>query len=207
MTRISQPTPAEASRPAATARRRFAALATWAAAGALVLGTLGCAGLGGSRTVSVSESELTLLLARQFPLERKVLEVIDLQVANPQLRLLPDRNRVGTELDVFALDRLFDTRAQGHLALDYALRFEPADHTIRMVQVRVRDLTLDSGSNGLHGAAQRIGSLVAEEMLENLPLYKMKPNLADQMERLNLAAGPVLVTSQGIQMTVGPRTQ
>ena len=207
MTRTFQPTPARASRPAAMARRRFAALATGAAAGALVLGTLGCAGLGGSRTVSVSESELALLLARQFPLERKVLEVIDLQVANPQLRLLPDRNRVGTELDVFALDRLFGTRAQGHLALDYALRFEPADHTIRMVQVHVRDLTLDSGSNGLHGAAQRIGSLVAEEMLENLPLYKMKPNLADQMERLNLAAGPVRVTAQGIQMTVGPRTQ
>ena len=207
MTRTFQPTSARASRPAAMARRRFAALATGAAAGALVLGTLGCAGLGGSRTVSVSESELALLLARQFPLERKVLEVIDLQVANPQLRLLPDRNRVGTELDVFALDRLFGTRAQGHLALDYALRFEPADHTIRMVQVHVRDLTLDSGSNGLHGAAQRIGSLVAEEMLENLPLYKMKPNLADQMERLNLAAGPVRVTAQGIQMTVGPRTQ
>jgi hypothetical protein len=172
-----------------------------------VLGTLGCAGLGGPRTVGVSESELALLLSRQFPLERKVLEVIDLQVANPQLHLLPDRNRVGTELDVFALDRLFGTRAQGHLALDYSLRFEPSDHTIRMVQVRVRDLTLDSGSNGLHGAAQRIGTLVAEEMLEDLPVYKMKPNLADQMERQNLAAGPILVTAKGIQMTVGPRAQ
>ena len=207
MTRLSHPTPGAASRPLAIQRRRFAGLLASAAAGVLMLGTLGCAGLGGPRTVSVSESELTLLLARQFPLERKVLEVIDLQVTNPQLHLLPDRNRVGTELDVFALDRLFGTRAQGHLALDYALRFEPADHTIRMSQVRVRDLTLDSGSNSLHGAAQRIGTLVAEEMLENLPLYKMKPNLADQMERLNMVAGPVIVTAQGIQMTVSPRTQ
>jgi hypothetical protein len=207
MTRPSQPTPAAASRTPAIGRRRFTVLATRAVAGAIVLGTLGCAGLGGPRTVSVSESELTLLLARRFPLERKVLEVIDLQVANPQLRLLPDRNRVGTELDVSALDRLFGTRAQGHLALDYALRFEPADHTIRMAQVHVRDLTLESGSNNLHGAAMRIGTLVAEEMLENLPLYKMKPNLADQMERLNLVAGPVLVTAQGIQMTVSPRAQ
>jgi hypothetical protein len=193
-----------ASRLPAGGRRRFAVLAGGAAAAVLLLGTLGCAGLGGPRTVSVSESELALLLARQFPLERKVLEVIDLQVTNPQLHLLPDRNRVATELDLFALDRLFGTRAQGHLALDYALRFEPADHTIRMVQVRVRSLTLDSGSNSLHGAAQRIGGLVAEEMLENLSLYKMKPSLADQMERLNLLAGPVVVTAQGIQMTVTP---
>jgi len=207
MTRSSHSTPGAASRRPSIGRRRFARLAAGAAAGALVLGTLGCAGLGGPRTVSVSESELTLLLARQFPLERKVLEVIDLQVTNPQLHLLPATNRVGTELDVSALDRLFGTRAQGHLALDYALRFEPSDHTIRMSQVRVRDLRLESGSNNLHGAAQRIGTLVAEEMLENRTLYKMKPNQADQMERLNLVAGPVLVTSQGIQMTVGPRTQ
>jgi hypothetical protein len=202
-----QPTPAAASRPAARGRRRFIALAAHAVGGVFVLGALGCAGLSGPRTVSVSESELALLLSRQFPLERKVLEVIDLQVANPQLHLLPDRNRVGTEFDVFALDRLFGTRAQGHLALDYGLRFEPADHTIRMSQVRVRDLTLDSGSNNLHGAAQRIGTLVAEEMLENLTLYKMKPNQADTMERLNLVAGPVVVTAQGIQMTISPRAQ
>jgi hypothetical protein len=176
--------------------------------GLIVLGALGgCAGLAGPRTVSVSESELTLLLAREFPLERKVMEVIDLQVTNPQLHLLPDRNRLGTEFDIFALDRLFGTRAQGHLALDYGLRFEPSDHSIRMTQVRVRDLRFDSGSSALHGAGQRIGTLVAEEMLENLPLYKMKPNQADQMERLNLVAGPVLVTAQGIQMTIGPRSQ
>jgi hypothetical protein len=73
--------------------------------------------------------------------------------------------------------------------------------------VRVRDLTLDSGSNNLHGAAQRIGTLVAEEMLENLTLYKMKPSQADTMERLNLVAGPVVVTAQGIQMTISPRAQ
>src|SRR5690349_21093591 len=76
MTRSSHSTPCAASRRPSIGRRRFARLAAGAAAGALVLGTLGCAGLGGPRTVSVSESELTLLLARQFPLERKVLEVI-----------------------------------------------------------------------------------------------------------------------------------
>jgi hypothetical protein len=76
-----------------------------------------------------------------------------------------------------------------------------------MSQVRVRDLTLDAGSNGLHGAAQRIGTLVAEEMLENMTLYKMKPAQADEMDRLNLVAGPILVTAQGIQMSVAPRAQ
>ena len=183
------------------ARRRVALLA----AAVFAAGFAGCSSLVGTRTVSLSESELTLLLARQFPMERKVLEVLDLQVTNPQLRLLPDTNRIGTELDVSALDRLFGSQAQGHVKLDYGLRFEPSDHTIRMTQVHVRDLSLQSGSNALHGAAQRIGTLVAENVLENLTLYKMKPAQADEMNRLNLEASPITVTAQGISMTVSPK--
>ena len=134
-----------------------------------------------------------------------MLEVIDLEVSNPQVHLLPDVNRIGTEFDVAALDRLFGSSAHGHVHLDYALRFEPADHSIRMTQVRVRELTLESGSNAMHGAAQRIGTLVAEDILENQALYKMKPAQADEMDRLNLVASPIRVTAQGIQMTVSPK--
>jgi hypothetical protein len=126
-------------------------------AGALCAGVLallsGCAGLMGSHDVDISESQLTLLLARQFPMERKVLEVIDLNITNPQIELMPQANRVGTELDVTALDRLFGSTAMGHVKLDYGLRFQPSDHTIRMTQVRVRELALSSGSNNLRGPA------------------------------------------------------
>jgi hypothetical protein len=191
-------------------RRAFVRLATRVAAAAgclgLAAGLGGCASLMGSHDVDISESQLTLLLARQFPMERKVLEVIDLDITNPQIHLLPETNRIGTELDVSAFDRLFGTRATGHVQLDYGLRFQASDHTIRMTQVRVRDLTLESGSNTLHGAAQRIGGLVAENVLENLTLFKMKPTQADEMDRLNLVASPIVVTAQGIRMTVSPRS-
>jgi len=93
----------------------------------------------------------------------------------------------------------------GHVKLDYGLRFQPSDHTIRMTQVRVRDLTLSSGSNNLRGAAQRIGGLVAENALENMVLYRMKPAQADEMDRLNLVASPITVTAQGLHMSVAPR--
>lgn len=185
-------------------RRRFAILAAIAFAG-LAAGLPGCAGLTGPRTVSLSESELALLLGRQFPMERKVLEVIDVQVLNPQLRLLPETHRIATELDINALDRLFGSHAQGHVKLDYGLRFEPSDHTIRMTDVRVRDLSFESGANALHGTAQRLGTLVAENILENMTLYKMKPAQADEMNRLGLEASPISVTAQGISMTIGPK--
>ncbi|MFL6695874.1 MAG: hypothetical protein ACJ8GJ_01825 [Vitreoscilla sp.] len=165
----------------------------------------GCAGLVGTHDVDISESQLTVLMARQFPMERKVMEVIDLNITNPVLTLIPQDNRVGTELDVTAIDRVFGSTALGHVKLDYGLRFQPSDHTIRMTQVRVRELSLSSGSNNLHGAAQRIGGLVAENALENLVLYRMKPAQADEMDRLNLVASPITVTPQGLHMTVSPK--
>jgi hypothetical protein len=191
--------------PASIARRRVG-LAAGAFLGlGVLLGVSGCAGMGGSTTVSISESELALLLARQFPMERKVMEVVDLQVTNPQLRLLPEQNRIASEFDIFALERLLGSRTQGHVSLDYGLRFESSDHTIRLTQVHVRDLTLESGPNALHGASQRIGTLVAEDLLENLPVYKMKQSQVDRMDRMDLAAGPITVTPRGIQMTIEPR--
>jgi hypothetical protein len=190
-------------------RQQRTALRRLGIAGAVCAGALGllsgCASLVGTRDVDISESQLTLLLARQFPMERKVMEVIDLNIANPQLELMPQGNRIGTELDVTALDRLFGSTAMGHVKLDYALRFQPADHTIRMTQVRVRELTLSSGSNNLRGAAQRIGGLVAENALENLVLYRMQPSQADEMDRLDLVASPITVTPRGLHMTVSPR--
>ena len=189
--------------------RRRALLRMTLGAGAVCAGVLGllsgCAGLIGTHDVDISESQLTLLLARQFPMDRKVLEVIDLSIANPVLTLIPEGNRVGTELDVSALDRLFGSSAMGHVKLDYGLRFQASDHTIRMTQVRVRELTLSSGSNNLRGAAQRLGGLVAENALEDLVLYRMKPAQADEMDRLNLVASPITVTATGLHMTVSPR--
>ncbi len=192
--------------------RRRTLLRVVAKAGALCAGVLalmalmsGCAALIGTHDVDISESQLALLLARQFPMERKVLEVVELDITNPQITLIPEGNRVGTELDVSALDRLFGSSAMGHVKLDYGLRFQASDHTIRMTQVRVRELTLSSGSNNLRGAAQRLGGLVAENALENLVLYRMKPAQADEMDRLDLVASPITVTAQGLHMTVSPR--
>jgi hypothetical protein len=187
--------------PARIGRRRFGL----SLGGAVLAGLVGCSGFGVPSSVSISESELALLLARQFPMERKVMEVIDLQVTNPQLRLLPEQNRIASEFDLLAVERLLGSRSQGHVVLDYALRFEPSDHTLRLTQVHVRDLRLESGPNALHGAAQRIGTLMAEELIENLPVYKMKQSQVDRMEQLDLTPGPITVTPRGIQMAIVPK--
>ena len=70
---------------------------------ALAAGTTliaGCAGLFGPRTVEVSQAQLEELLARRFPLTRRVLEIFDVTVSAPLLRLLPDANRIATDFEL-----------------------------------------------------------------------------------------------------------
>ena len=94
---------------------RRAALGASLGLGALWLA--GCAALLGPRTVEIPEARLQQVLARQFPLRSRVLELFDINVAAPRLTLLPETNRVATEFDLAIGDRLLKTPYQGTLAL------------------------------------------------------------------------------------------
>jgi hypothetical protein len=185
------------------ARRRL----RWAAALAIVplLGLGGCAGLMGPRTLTFSDTELSEMLAKRFPMDRRVAELVDVTVSSPRVWLIPERNRLGTSFDVQAGDRLWGKALQGKLALDYALRFEPSDESIRLTQVRVQDFRLDAGSSPIPLPAQRIGGLLVEKMLEDLPIYHLKPEQAERMRRAGYQTSAVAVTSRGVEITLQPR--
>jgi hypothetical protein len=160
----------------------------------------GCAGFGGPRNVTLSQADLQALLDRQFPSQRRVLEVIEISVARPTLRLLPERNRLGTELDLVASERLSGRSVRGSLSLDYALRYEPSDASVRLTQVRVQEARLDLGNGPLSPSGARIGALLAERLLDDLPVYRADPDKLRTIQRLGISAADIAVTARGIEI-------
>lgn len=160
----------------------------------------GCAGLGGPRNVSVSLADLQNVIDRQYPNQRRVLEVIEITVARPVLRLLPERNRIGTDLDLVASERLSGRAARGSLSLDYALRYEPSDASVRLSQVRVQEARLDLGNGPLSPSGARIGALLAERLLDDFPIYRADPERLKTIQRLGIAAADIVVTARGIDI-------
>ena len=177
--------------------------------------------------MTLSEAELNALIARAFPLQRRVLELLDVQMSAPQLRLLPDANRLAVALVVSTQDRVVGRSARGSLRFDAALRWDSTESAIRLAQVRVQQLRLDGGDNtaGLDanaaaapalpvspidaGAlvashAARLGLALAERALEGLPLYRLSPERQARLRQLGLQPGTVQVTSAGLQMTLVP---
>ena len=208
--------------------RRLALTALTAVAAPLGL-LVACTGLTGPTVITLTEAELAALIARSFPITRRVLEVIDVQMLAPRLRLLPAQNRLAVDLTVASQERLFGKTGRGQLVFVSALRFEPSDASVRLTQVRVQQLNLDMGSAllegvvaavapgyppdaaaatptspppPLSGAGARIGTALAERALEDLSIYRVPAERLASLRQLGLQPGAVTITARGVEITL-----
>lgn len=179
---------------------RRAALLALAAA----LGLAACGALGPPRSMTLSESELQQLVDKRFPLERRLLEVLEVSIAAPRLQLQGERNRIASELQISTRDRLFGGQWQGRVALDAMLRWESSDQTLRMAQVRVNQVSLDNGGSLARAQAERLGAVLAERVLEGLVLYRLPAERVERLQRAGVQPAGVAVTSRGVEVTFEP---
>ncbi len=180
-------------------RRRSATAALVATLTALA-SLAGCTGLGGPRNVSLSQAQLQAQIDRQFPRQQRLLELIDVNVARPTLRLLPERNRIATDLDLSATERLSGRTVRGSLALDYALRYEPSDASVRLSQVRVQNAMLDLGHGPLSPSSARVGALLAERLLDDFVLYRADAKRLELLQRAGITTADIVVMSRGVEV-------
>ena len=167
-------------------------------------GLAGCAGLGGPTVITLDEAQLNRLVARQFPQQRRLLEVLDVEASQPRLQLLAERNRLALQLAVLARDRLLGSRQTGRLDFDSALRFEPSDQSLRLTQVRVSQLRLDDASAPAEALAGRLGRVLGERLLEDLSVYQLAADQQDRLRQRGLQPGAVTVTARGVEITLAP---
>ena len=159
-----------------------------------------CAGLGVPREVTLSQGDLQRLVERQFPRERRLLEVLDVSLARPVIRLAPERNRIVTELDLSAVERLSGSTVRGSLALDHALRYEPSDASIRLANVKVQDFRLDVAGTALSGQGARLGALLTERLLDDFVVYRIKDDQREALRRAGIDKADIAVTSRGVEL-------
>jgi Protein of unknown function (DUF1439) len=175
-------------------------LGLWLAALCLLAG---CAVV--PRSITLSEADLQSQLARRFPVQRSLLDTFEIELSDPQLRLDPAANRLATELRLRGGDRRSGRQLQGRLALDYGLRYEPADGSVRLVQPRVEQLQFDEPaalSSRRGEMAQRMGVALAERLLDDLVLYRLPPERLESLRRAGYRPGALRVTPAGLEIGI-----
>lgn len=171
------------------------------ALGAWGVGVLaGCAAL--PRTVVITEAQLQDKLAAQFPQQRRVMSLLDLDIGAPALKLMPAQDRVAAQLTVQASERLTRRSATGTLDADSALRFEPSDMSLRLHQVRVARFDLADAGGAWPAPMRQAAAVVAEQLLEDQPVWRASSSQADRLRRAGVRDVQVRITAAGIELTL-----
>ena len=183
---------------------RIQTLLLWVA-GAMAL-TLPAGGFAapGSKTVTIPQEQLQTAIAKRFPYQQKLADVLDLKIMSPRLALLPDANRIGTELDLNLLERIGGRTYTGTMALDYGLRFERSDNTVRMTGVRVSSVRLNDVPEPFNGAISRHMPRMAEQLLSNYALHTFSDQDMSFVSGLGFEPGEIKVTPKGLRVTLDP---
>jgi hypothetical protein len=176
-----------------------------ALAGALVLAwPAGGFAAPGSKTFTVAPEQLQQAIGKRFPYQQKLADVLDLKILSPRLALLPATNRLGTELDLNLLERIGGRTYTGTMALDYGLRFEASDKSVRMTGVRVSSVKLNNVPEPFNDAISRHMPRLAEQLLTDYPLHTFSEQDLSLVSGLGFEPGEIRVTPQGLRVTLDP---
>ncbi len=147
---------------------------------------------------TVSSQQLQEAVAKRFPLKYPVGGLLDLTLLTPQLRLLPTLNRLGTDIVVDASGPALQRNYTGTFDVDFALRYEASDQSIRAHQLRVNSLRLAGLPPGPSALIEAFGPSLAGQTLQEVVLHRLKPEDLALANGMGLEPGTITVTAKGL---------
>lgn len=135
----------------------------------------GCASLTGVHEMEVPLSKLQQSLQNKFPFNHRYLDLFDITVSNPKLSLQAESNRVITALDARVAPAFLKKPWEGKLLLSGVLKIDAKRNAVVLTEPRFENLTLDAATGANAGKLAKLGTLLAEDMLNNIVIYTFKP--------------------------------
>ncbi len=160
----------------------------------------------GPRTLEISEARLVERIAVQFPVQRRFMEVFELSLDSPRVRLNPEENRIATELDYLlgVAGRQSSRAVNGKLILSFGLRINTLDQTVRLHEVQVDTFDVPGLPPAIGQHASRMGGMLVEDLFRDFVVYRIRPEDLKAAGRWGYAPGPVTVVPGGLQLRLDP---
>lgn len=149
-----------------------------------------------SFTVSIKTVQQEM--AQRFPLRYPVAGLVDFDVQAPQLRLLPDQNRVSASMAVEVTGPALRRSHSGTFDVDFALRYEHSDHTIRAYRLDFQNLRIPDLQPQASELLNAYGPALANQALQELVLHQLRPQDLAMADSLGMQPGSITVTDKGL---------
>ncbi|UUZ72190.1 DUF1439 domain-containing protein [Polaromonas sp. P1(28)-8] len=147
---------------------------------------------------TVSSEQLQEAVAQRFPRRYAMGGLLDLTLQAPHLRLLPEQNRLGTEIVIDAAGPALARNSAGTFDVDFALRYEASDQSIRAHQLRVNSLRLSGLPPGPAALLEAYAPALANQTLLEVVVHKLRPQDLMLADGLGLEPGTITVTAKGL---------
>ena len=154
---------------------------------------------------TVTTAQLQQAVAEKFPMRYPVGGLLELTLQPPRLRLLPEQNRLGTQMVVDAAGPALSRSTSGNFDVDFALRYEPSDHSLRAYQLKVNTLSLSGMPPGPAALLQAYGPALAEQSLLEVVLHKLEAKDLMLADGLGMEPGKITVTARGLEIALVPK--
>jgi hypothetical protein len=146
----------------------------------------------------VSLQQLQDVVAQRFPVRYPVAGLFDITLDVPRLFLLADLNRLGAGLPLRAAGPALRRAHGGEVDVDFNLRYESSDQTIRAHRLRVERLRVDGLTGEAQALLERSASDYARQALLEVVLHRLRPQELALADAMGLEPGPINVTLDGL---------
>ena len=138
------------------------------------------------------------VLAPRFPRRYPIAGLLDLLVQLPALQLLPAENRLRANMLVDATGAALQRKQTGTLEMDFALRYEPIDRSIRATKLRFRRLYFSGLLPAASELLNRYGQQMSEQLLKEVVLHQLRPQDTAMMDNFGMQPDSITVTETGL---------
>ncbi len=146
----------------------------------------------------VSTGQLQQALARRFPLRYPAAGLFDLHVRTPHLRTLPDQNRLLAEMAIEASGPALHRAHEGSFDVDFTLRYEASDRTLRAQDLRLSRLRFPTLRPDVVKLLDAYAPALAAQSLQEVVLHQLQPQDLKAIDAMGMQPGPITVTDTGL---------
>lgn len=172
------------------------------AATGMVLATTACSGKAVPSSVNVSSAKLQEMVAQRFPKQFPVAGLLELSLTSPQLLMVPERNALNAVMQAQLGGKVLKEVYSGTLNVDFALRYEPTDRTLRAHQIKVNSLEMNGLAPAMSDMVATYTNALAEQALGQVVLYQLQEKDLALVDALAMEPGAITVTPQGLTIAL-----
>jgi hypothetical protein len=153
----------------------------------------------------ISREQLQRVLAERFPRRYAVAGLVELRMKEPQLQLRPEQNRIASELAIDAAGPALARGYTGLIDLDFALRYEPSDRTLRAWQIRVQSVRLPGLAPDAAALIDAYVRSAAQRALLEVVVHRLRPGDLALADTMGFEPGDITVEADGLAIEFVPR--